>query len=641
MLRKRAERPAEVTDYGYSRTVYDVGEGSVVSSEDLDVTDDMDFLGGIGRSFKILANHQVRDPFRPESPLVINTGCLTGTAFMTGLRTYFSAYSPLKRTRQGAPMAAWSAMSGSFGRKLVAAGVGDLVLTGAAGRPSILVIKQTDSEPEITLEAAPAEMLGKRVPEKMAYLNSRYNDGERESYPAQFVVIGPAGEHWQTVWYAAIVGSTQEMVMSGEDKFRFGGRLGMGSVLGSKNILGIVVIAHNDVHREGDERMKAINHEIGRGEQSRGFRHPNNRDGLGGTGKNEKMLDGFGVLPWRNFESPGENLATPVHIETMRDADEFIVIDRGCFGCEIACHMDFYETPSEGKDPDPRKQRRKHGDFLGRYEFEPMELAGPNIGILDPRKNLELARLDDDLGFDTISVNVLLSFVMDYNARGGDQLANGLKFGDATAAARTKEDIAYGREPLLGKGVKAVSEAVGGSGFAMHCKGVEHSAYLAQTNPGYPFAVAGGHMSMRTFLLYVMDPNCEPASADYWVDQITQEGWKCIAKDMYGGCLFTLAPPDQVAKGIQSIFGVPMTAERLLGAAHKAHLLGFALEQRQGADADDYGMAEEVFVGNRKGDLPGAKFLTKELFLEIRDRALARMKTDAEGAGYGEHLSPA
>ncbi|MBT4502363.1 MAG: hypothetical protein HOC74_31810 [Gemmatimonadetes bacterium] len=107
---------------------------------------------------------------------------------------------------------------------------------------------------------------------------------------------------------------------------------------------------------------------------------------------------------------------------------------------------------------------------------------------------------------------------------------------------------------------------------------------------------------------------------------------------MYGGCLFTLAPPDQVAEGIQSIYGVPLTAERLLKAAHKAHLLGFALEQRQGADADDYGMAEEIFVGNRKGDLPGVKFLTKELFLEIRDRSLARMKTDAEGAGFGEHL---
>ncbi len=595
MLRNLTERPIEVSEFAFGRIVFDVGEAGVVSSEEVTVTDDMDFLGGIGRSFKILADYEVQDPFGPESPLVINTGCLTGTAYMTGLRTYFSAYSPLKRTRQGAPMAGWSAMSGSFGRKLVSAGVGDLILQGAAERPSLLLIRQSDGDPVLTVEEAPPELAGERVSARMACLNRRFNDVEKRSFPAHFAIIGPAGEQWESVWYANIVGSTQEMVMSGEDKFRFGGRLGMGSILGSKNILGIVVVAPEDVIRKGDEGLKAVNQEIATGDYSRGYRDPNNQGGLGGTGKNEKILDGIGVLPWRNFEPRGTNLATPVHIETMRESDEYIVIDKGCFGCRISCHMDFYAAPPEGKDPDPRVQRRNHGPFIGRYEYEPMELAGPNLGIIDPDENLRLARLDDDLGLDTISVNVVLSYVMDYNTRDGGRLAGGLQFGDATGAARLKEAIAFGREPLLGKGVKAISEAVGGAGFAMHCKGVELPAYLGQTNPGYPFALAGGHMSMRTFLLYVLDPNREPESADYWVERITREGWEMIAKDLYGGCLFTLSPPAEVAKGIQSIYGVPMTGERILEATHRTHLLGFALEQRQGAEPDDYG----------RGDVPG------------------------------------
>jgi len=635
MLRNLTEQPTEVSDFAFSRIVFDVEEGEVASSEEVTVADDMDFLGGIGRSFKILADYEVRNPFGPESPLVINTGCLTGTAYMTGLRTYFSAYSPLKRTRQGVPMAGWSAMSGSFGRKLVSAGVGDLVLTGAAKKPSLLVIRQTDGEPVLTMEDTTPEILGKRVPERMAYLNRRFNDVEGRSYPAHFAIIGPAGEQWKTVWYANIVGSTQEMVMSGEDKFRFGGRLGMGSILGSKNILAIVVVAPKDVFRKGDVGLKAVNQEIATGNYSRGYRHPENNDGLGGTGKNERILDGKGVLPWRNFEPRGTNLATPVHIETMRESDEYIVIDKGCFGCRISCHMDFYAAPTEGKDPDRRVQRRKHGPFLGRYEYEPMELAGPNLGIIDPDENLRLARLDDDLGLDTISVNVVLSYVMDYNTRGGDQLAGGLEFGDAAGAARLKEAIAFGREPILGKGVKAISESVGGAGFAMHCKGVELPAYLGQTNPGYPFGLAGGHMSMRTFLLYVLDPNREPESVDYWVEKITREGWDMIAKDLHGGCLFFLAPPAEVAKGIESIYGISMTGERILKAAHRTHLLGFALEQRQGAEPEDYGMPEEIFVGNRKGDLPGVHFLTEEMFLEIRGRVLSTMKADAEEAGYG------
>ena len=78
--------------------------------------------------------------------------------------------------------------------------------------------------------------------------------------------------------------------MSGEDKFRFAGRLGMGSVLGSKNILAIVAYAEKDDYPKGDERLKPINQEIGRGDQSKVYRHPMNRDGGGGTGRLERVL---------------------------------------------------------------------------------------------------------------------------------------------------------------------------------------------------------------------------------------------------------------------------------------------------------------------------------------------------------------
>ena len=639
MLKPGVEAPKDAADYLYTRVHFDVTTGKVARSEELQVTDDMDFLGGIGRSFKIVADYDVVDPFASSSPLVINTGCLTGTAFMTGLRTYFTGYSPLKRTVKGMPMAAWSAMSGSFGRKLVSTGIGDLVLTGAADAPQMLVVKQTPEGPEISLTPAPSELVGTRMPDRFEYLNARFNDVSNRSFPAHFAAIGPAGENWETVWYASIAGSTQELVMTGEEKFRFAGRMGMGSVLGSKNVFAIVVTAEEDVSLEGDERLKAINLEIGRGEQSKGFRHPNNRDGLGGTGKNERLLDGFGVLPVDNFDPRGENLAVPVHLETVREAENYVVVDKGCFGCQIACHQDVYQAPEGGKDPDLRVARRNLGPYLGRYEYEAMELAGPNLGILDPDENLRLARLSDDLGFDAISINVVLSYLMDHNTRGGDPVAGGLAFGDAEGSARVMEEIASGEEKLFGKGVKATADAMGGAGYAMHSKGVEHSAYLGQTNPGYPFAVAGGHMSMRTFLLYVTDPECKPESADYWVEQITKVGWAAISKDLYGGCLFTLVPPPQIAEAISSVYGIPMTPERLLDATHRAHLLGFALEQKQGITPEEYSLPKEIFAGQRKGDLPGVHFLTEELFEEIRGRVLAQYGKDAEAFGYGKYLN--
>jgi aldehyde:ferredoxin oxidoreductase len=95
-----------------------------------------------------------------------------------------------------------------------------------------------------------------------------------------------------------------------------------------------------------------------------------------------------------------------------------------------------------------------------------------------------------------------------------------------------------------------------------------------------------------------------------------------------------MAPPAQTAEAVSSVYGVEMTAERLLAATYQTHLLAFSLEQRQGADTADYDLAPEVFAGSRKGDLPGVHFLTRELFEEIRAQVLARFREDASRCGY-------
>lgn len=65
--------------------------------------------------------------------------------------------------------------------------------------------------------------------------------------------------------------------------------------------------------------------------------------------------------------------------------------------------------------------------------------------------------------------------------------------------------------------MKLLSESQQEPGYAMHVKGLELPAYLPDTNPGYPWAIAGGHMSMTTFLSLVMDKD---TSIDYWVTNI-------------------------------------------------------------------------------------------------------------------------
>ena len=57
--------------------------------EDLSCQDLEDFLGGIGRSFKLLGDHHVTDAYDPGAPLIMNLGAFSGTEVMTGLRSLF------------------------------------------------------------------------------------------------------------------------------------------------------------------------------------------------------------------------------------------------------------------------------------------------------------------------------------------------------------------------------------------------------------------------------------------------------------------------------------------------------------------------------------------------------------------------
>ena len=52
---------------------------------------------------------------------------LTGSNVMTGMRSYFSGYSPLKKSRKGLPGAMWSAGSGDFGNRLKWTGLDEVI----------------------------------------------------------------------------------------------------------------------------------------------------------------------------------------------------------------------------------------------------------------------------------------------------------------------------------------------------------------------------------------------------------------------------------------------------------------------------------------------------------------------------------
>ena len=188
---------------------------------------------------RFLAQRTITHAYTPENPLIVNTGILTGSNVMTGLRTYFSAYSPLKISDKGLPGAMWSAGSGKFGAKLKWTGIDELILEGRSSEPVMIVMRRGSGGPIVELKPAD-HLLGLECYEKIGLLKNEYPD-------AHFAVIGPAGENYENCYFGAVGLSTENQLKSGDDKCRWAGRGGMGSVLGYKNVIAIVAQAPDQV----------------------------------------------------------------------------------------------------------------------------------------------------------------------------------------------------------------------------------------------------------------------------------------------------------------------------------------------------------------------------------------------------------
>lgn len=562
-----------------------------------------DVLGGIARAFKILEERPIDDPYDPAATLVMNLGILSGTQFMTGLRTYFHAYSPLKTSKSGKPSAMWSAGSGKFGTKLRYAGIDEIFFEGRCSGPTMLHITRPDPQGPPVFKFEDASFLaGRRVNDKIQTLYRRYPN-------AHFAVIGPAGEAYKQVRYAAIALSTENQLKSGDSKPRFCGRGGIGGVMGSKNLLAIIADVVDPPMEKAPPELKPINVEVARGKGSAKLRDKK-KGGLGGTWANYEALNPVHAMPEMNFVPTGTDASVPLYRDNVEAEGRFIVKDEACYRCGIACHKNVYNM---GRDNKP-------GRFRAKLDFEPLNLLSSNIGIFDVDDACELVALVDEMGMDSISCGVTLSYVMEYNKRhagNGSMIADGLQYGDFEGARRAIENIGLGRMELLGQGVKRLSEQLQETDYAAHVKGVELPAYLPQTNPGYPWALAGGHMSMRTYLLYVFE---KETSVDYWVEAILKRGIQILRDDFLGVCKFANLDDESMCTAVRALTGLELTVDQLQRVIRRTFLRGYRLERRQGFTDDDYVLPKMAHEKYDQIQLP--YFNSPQFFQELKDRVL-------------------
>jgi aldehyde:ferredoxin oxidoreductase len=310
-----------------------------------------------------------------------------------------------------------------------------------------------------------------------------------------------------------------------------------------------------------------------------------------------------------NFWPQGDDRPTELYRSAMEEP--YVIKDESCFKCGISCHKNIYAVEHDNG-------RRKAGKFFTKFDYEPLDLLTINLGIYDQQQALEIVELVDQLGMDSISLGVTLGYIMDYNRQHPEHpIVHGLTFGDFEGTCAVIRQTAAGTLPEVGHGVKRLAEALAETSYAMHCKGVELPAYLPETNPGYPFAIAGGHMSMRTFLLLVFEGKTD---LDYWVDAIVNRGIYYTRDDLLGLCKFTGTPDRVIVPAFKALYGVEVTQADMLHATQRTYLRGLLLERQQGTTLDDYVLPARTYEHNPHVQLP--HFITPEFWQELRQRVL-------------------
>ncbi len=594
----------DVNNVSYTQCVIQLNEAKIRISEK-QCQNLEDVLGGFGRAYQQLAKRDVVQAYSDENPLIISTGLLTGTPIMTGLRTYFSSYSPLKVSNTGKPGAMWSAASGKFGTKLRWTGIDEIVLEGRSETPVLIHVKETDDGPEVTLLPAD-EYVGKGCHEKIIELRDKYKD-------CHFAVIGTAGENYEDCYFGSVGCSTENLLKSGDDKCRWAGRGGMGSVMGYKNVIGIIADSRDKKIKLTDE-LKELNKFIASGPGSRKYREQK-KGGLGGTWSNYSALGKLNIVPENNFYPPAESQSDKLVRERVEE--EYVVKGENCFRCAIACHKNVYEKTDDGS----------RGKFLAKFDYEPLNLLSTNLGIHDAGMATELVGLCDRYGMDSISLGVTIAYVLDYNERHPESpYLNGARFSDYELIRDLVIMVGTGQCPELGQGVKRLSQKLGEIDYAMHVKGLELPSYLPETNPGYIWAIAGGHMSMQTYGLLAADGD---TSMDYWVNAIVNKGLYMVRDDLTGMCKFANLDGQRLTGAIETLTGLSISEEELRTAVRNAFIRGLWLERKQGFTDSDYELPGQVYTRTNP-NIQTPAFLTPSYVNELKQRVFERFDEEID-----------
>lgn len=538
-----------------------------------------DFIGGPGLGVNILYEYMKGgiDPLGPENWLGFVTGPLTGTKVPMSGRFTAVTKSPLTGTLGE------SNAGGFWGPRLKAAGYDAVFFSGVSPKPVYLSI----DEGEVFLKDA-TYLWGKDTVQTTEAIQNELGDSN-----ISVACIGPSGELLSLI-SAVIV-----------DKWRILGRMGIGAVMGSKNLKAVAVRGFNKVTVADPSRLENL-----RGEFLKAISTSNILKGLKDKGTPifiEGAMPG-GATPVKNWRLMGEE-AMPSFINlTSENLKEYMIRRHGCFGCPVACGTivgvkNGYYKVDEARGP----------------EYETLASLGPLCFNDNIESIIKANDICDRYGIDTISAGAVVAFAMEClerNIIGKEELGNlELIWGNHKAILTILEKVARreGFGDVLADGVKKAAERIGHGAldFAINIHGQEPAMHDPRYRPSwgtmYVCDPTPGHHTQSAQIAFMEGGGLLRSDPIFKVPKLPLYGNYEAKGPLYalgscnyqllgssGMCLYSMFAGPPIAEFITAVTGWNFSLSEGLVAGRRIQTIRQAFNLRDGLTPDQFSLPGRI-----------------------------------------------
>jgi aldehyde:ferredoxin oxidoreductase len=410
-----------------------------------------EFLGGTAVATELLFRYgkPELDAYHEESPIIFAIGPFNGM-YPVATKTVSLFKSPLSRELGE------SHAGGRMAMAMREANIDAIVITGKSPEPVYVVIK----DDSVKFCSA------KTIWGQSCYATERILK-EAEGLAGRKLSIlraGNAGERLSPIACATVDGS------------RHFGRMGLGGVMGSKNLKAVVISGTKGVKIDDAKAYNEVYNELhDRIVNSKEMKKYHDL----GTASNVLPLSKIRGLPTRNFSQGSFESSQAISGEEF--ARTHLVQHTACGHCPCGCiHLAIL-----------RDEFKPYHYINAKvsYDYELIYSLGSILSLSSPQDILRLIYFIEKQGWDAISIGVTLGWAADAYIRGiitnKDTGGIAITFGDANAFYEALQRCANGENEfysLLEKGSAACSEKYGGKEFSIQYGRVEPGGYLTGEN---------------------------------------------------------------------------------------------------------------------------------------------------------------